>query len=67
MGKKDSFSNLRPQHLINSLRFSYEDVLFDERGGGVACLHFWFKSSNFLAASLIRKLFPKIKLETNDL
>ena len=37
--------------------------------GGWACLHFWFKSSNFLAARLIsdRNSYNKIKLNFNDL
>ena len=39
---------------------------FDVEG---ACLHFWFKSSNFLDARLIRvqNSYNKIKLNFNDL
>ena len=38
-------------------------------GGWGACLHFWFKSSNFLGARLIRvrNSYDKIKLNFNDL
>ena len=43
------------------------DVQYDVRGG--ACLQFWFKSSNFLDACLIRvrNSYNKIKLNFNDL
>ena len=43
--------------------------LADLMKGGGPCLHFWFKSSNFLGARLIRvrNSYNKIKLNFNDL
>jgi len=42
---------------------------FDVGGGRGACLLFWFKSSNFLDARLIRvrNTYNNIKLNFNDL
>ena len=63
-GKVNKTQNERPARLYHHNFFKCiwiieyligdgRDGIFDVRKGGGACLHFWFKSSNFLAAGLL--------------